>query len=261
MTTQVPAYLSRGSGPTAVVFLHGVGGGKGAFPRQLEALAARGYRAVSWDMPGYGGTPAVEPYTIGELARSLERLIDALAPKKCAIVGHSMGGMVAQEAYALFSQKIQGLVLSGTSPAFGKPGGAWQQSFLQARLGPLDAGKTMPELAERLVQGMLGESPDPEGVRIALALMSAVPSATYRAALSALMGFDRRALLPEIAVPTLTVAGERDTNAPPAVLEKMAEKISGASYQCIAGAGHLANLERPSEFNDVLLSFLKSRDL
>ena len=60
--------------------------------------------------------------------------------------------------------------------------------------------------------------------------MSAVPPATYRAALHALMSFDRRALLPAITVPTLALAGEVDPNAPPAVMQKMAEKIPGAAY-------------------------------
>ena len=78
--------------------------------------------------------------------------------------------------------------------------------------------------------------------------MGAVSPATYRAALHALMSFDRRALLPAISVPTLVLAGDVDPNAPPAVMQKMAEKIPGAQYECLPRTGHLASLERPTPF-------------
>jgi len=66
----VPAYLSRGSGDTAVVMLHGVGGGAAAWTPQLDALAGSGYLAVAWDAPGYGATAPIEPYDMANLARS-----------------------------------------------------------------------------------------------------------------------------------------------------------------------------------------------
>jgi len=87
-------------------------------------------------------------------------------------------------------------------------------------------------------------------------IMSAVPPATYRAALHALMSFDRRPLLPSICVPTLALAGEVDPNAPPAVMRKMAEKIPGAVYECLPNVGHLASLERPAAFNQSIVRFL-----
>jgi pimeloyl-ACP methyl ester carboxylesterase len=252
----VPAYLEQGSGDVAVVMLHGVGGGKEAWPRQLEFLAARGCRVVAWDMPGYGASAAIEPYTMAGLADALQALLDRLGARTNVVLGHSMGGMVAQEAYARSSARIHGLILSGTSPAFGKPDGEWQQQFLAARLAPLDAGRTMADVAEKLVPTMIGEAPDAAGLALARALMAAVPISTYRAALHALMGFDRREALGRVTVPTLVLAGERDTTAPPAVMRKMAEKIPGAQYRELPGAGHLANLEQPDAFNAVLDVFL-----
>ena len=85
-----------------------------------------------------------------------------------------------------------------------------------------------------------------------------VPAATYRAAVECIVTFEQRASLPNIRVPTLVVAGERDRNAPAPMMEKMASKIPGATYVCIAGAGHLANMERPDAFDRVLLDFLAS---
>jgi 3-oxoadipate enol-lactonase len=257
MSEAIPAYSSRGDGETTVFLLHGIGGGKEYWALQLDVLAREGYRAIAWDMPGYGQSEWVEPYTLPVLAKSLERLVDHLTPQRAILLGHSMGGMVALEALALFPSKIAGAILSCTSPAFGKPDGAWQQGFLQQRLAPLDAGKSMADVAPNLVHGMVAADADPAAIRRAIDIMSAVPPATYRAALHALMNFDRRALLPAIAVPTLALAGDVDPNAPPMVMQKMAEKIPGALYECLPRTGHLASLEQPEAFNELVLRFLK----
>jgi pimeloyl-ACP methyl ester carboxylesterase len=253
----IPAYIEQGTGRTAVVMLHGVGGGKDAFRPQMAPLAQAGYRAIAWDMPGYGDSAGIAPYDMAGLAEAAVRLLDAIDASRVVLLGHSMGAMVAQELVALHPARVSGLVLSATSPAFGKPDGAWQQSFLADRLGPLDAGKTMADVAARLVPAMIGAEAEPEGVSLAAALMGRVPPPTYRAALHALMGFDRRASLADIRVPTLVIAGERDPAAPAAVMEKMASRIPGSAYVLLAGAGHLANLERPQAFNAALLAFLQ----
>jgi pimeloyl-ACP methyl ester carboxylesterase len=255
----IPAFDEQGAGDTAVVMLHGVGGGRGAWAGQLGSFAAAGYRAVAWDAPGYGDSPAIEPYDMPGLARALERLLGAIAAPRVVLLGHSMGGMLAQEAVIAFPERIAGLVLSATSPAFGRSDGAWQQDFLRQRLGPLDAGKTMADLAPGLARGLVGPDADPAGVQRAIEVMSRVPGDTYRKALGAIVGFDRRSALGAIGVPVLAVAGEHDATAPPAVMEKMAQKIPGAEYALLAGCGHLANLERPRAFDAAVLGWLARR--
>lgn len=251
----VPAFTVLGGGPT-VVMLHGIGGGHLSFAPQVETLAASGYRAVAWDMPGYGHSAPIEPYTFKGLAESCLSLIDSLKCDTVTLVGHSMGGMVAQEVMARRPGKINRLVLCGTSPAFGKPDGDWQRAFVAERTAPLDAGKSMDELAETLVPQMIGPGSLPEGVRLAQHCMGMVPAATYRRALECIVTFDRRANLPNIVVPTLLVAGEHDRNAPPAVMRKMADQIPHSSYLEMKGIGHLQNLEAPEEFDGLLLNFL-----
>jgi pimeloyl-ACP methyl ester carboxylesterase len=252
----VPAFIESGAGRIAVVMLHGVGGGKEAFRPQIQPLAEAGYRAIAWDMPGYGESPAIAPCDMAGLAAALVALLDRLDIERAALLGHSMGAMVALEAVARTPARVAALVLSAGSPAFGKPDGAWQQAFLRDRLGPLDAGGTMAEVAHRLVPSMVGECFAPEGAALAASIMSRVPPATYRAALHALMGFDRRDALAGIGVPTLAIAGELDPAAPAAVMEKMAARIPGARYVLLPRAGHLANLEQPAAFNAAVLEFL-----
>jgi 3-oxoadipate enol-lactonase len=168
-----------------------------------------------------------------------------------------MGGMIAQEAVALDRESVHGLILFATSPAFGKPGGDWQQQFLQSRFASLDAGHGMAGLAPKLVAGMVAPNADASTIASAVALMSGVPERTYRAALAAIVSFNRLDELKRIAVPTLCLAGELDTNAPPAVMEKMAARIPNAAYHCLLGAGHLGNMELPAVFNAAVLEFLK----
>jgi 3-oxoadipate enol-lactonase len=249
------AFTVLGAGHT-VLMLHGIGGGHLAFAPQVETLASSGYRAVAWDMPGYGHSAPVEPYNFKGLAARCIALIESLQCGQVTLVGHSMGGMVAQEVMARRPELVDKLVLCGTSPSFGKPEGDWQRQFIAQRTAPLDAGQTMADLAQVLVPQMTGPGALPEGLRLATHCMAQVNPATYRRALEALVTFDRRANLPNIHVPTLVVAGEFDRNAPPAVMQKMAQAIPGSTYLEMKGIGHLMNLEAPDEFDGMLLNFL-----
>lgn len=253
----LPAARSLGHGKTAVFLLHGVGGGKEAWAANQPALANAGYHTVAWDAPGYGASEPVNPCNMASLARALERLMDHVGAATNVLLGHSMGGMVAQEAAALFPQKIHGLILSATSPSFGPPGSGWQQTFLRERFAPLDAGLGMAGLAQQLVPAMMAPGIAAGQREPAAALMSSVPEATYRSALAAIVEFNQLANLPRIAVPAFCLAGEHDRNAPPSVLRKMGERIPAARYDCIPGVGHLANMEAPAAFNVMVLEFLQ----
>lgn len=236
--------------------LHGIGGGHLAFAPQVETFASSGYRAVAWDMPGYGRSPPIEPYNFKGLAQSCITLIESLQCGDVHLLGHNMGGMVAQEVVARRPELVSKLILCGTTPSFGEADGDWQREFIARSTAPLDAGKSMAELAQALVPQLIGPGSLPEGVRLATHCMSQVPASTYRRALEAQLSFDRRANLPQIHVPTLVIAGEHDRNAPPAVVKEMAEAIPRSTYLEMRGVGHLQNLEAPDEFDTLVLNFL-----
>ena len=244
-----------------VLMLHGVGGGRAAWDVSGTGamLAQAGFTALSADFPGYGLSAPVQPYDLAGMAGAVIDTLAALGGGPAVLVGHSMGGMVAQEVMARAPQAVAALVLAGTSPAFGKPGGDWQQAFLQSRFAPLDAGLGMAGLAAQLVPAMVAPGTAPAAIAAALAMMAGVPEATYRAAVAALVAFDRRANLPNIQVPTLVITGEHDRTAAPEVARKMAERIPGALCHILPGAGHLLNIEQPDAFNTVLLQFLQQR--
>ena len=257
--SRIPNYSSLGAGPV-VLFLHGIGGGHLAFAPQLETLAQAGFRAVAWDMPGYGHSDPIEPYTFKGLAEKCMALIDALATRhgqQVSLVGHSMGGMVAQEVMVRRPELVSQLVLCGTSAAFGRADGDWQRQFVEQRMAPLQQGKTMAEVARELVPAMAGPRALPAGLRLAEHCMAGVSPGTYRRALEALVTFDRRQELAQISAPTLLVAGENDPNAPPEVMRKMEQRILGSRSVVMSGIGHLMNLESPDEFDQLLIHFLR----
>ncbi len=251
------AFTRAGPPGRPVILLHGIGGGKALWAGSVAALAAAGLDAIALDLPGYGDSRSEAPGGMPLMAQAVLRTMDALGLARAALVGHSMGGMVAQEIAATAPQRVSALVLACTSPAFGKADGDWQARFVAERLKPLDAGQGMPGLAAALVPPMLGPAAEPAGAALATRVMAAVPEATYRAVLAAIVAFDRRAALPAIAVPTLCLSGEHDRTAPPRVLRGMAERIAGARHVELAGAGHIANVETPAAFDAAVVGFLQ----
>ena len=243
---------------STLLFLHGVGGGHAAWDRQLPYFTARGYRALAWDQPGYGRAPMVEPYDFEQVAAALVR---QLGGEPAVLVGHSMGGFVAQEVYARHPERVGALVLCFTSAAFGGAGGDFARQFIAARIAPLDDGKTMAEIAARLMPSMRGSRSDAQGLAHAEGVMAGVPPETYREAVRLLTTFDRRAQLPEIRVPTLLVAGGDDRVAPAEVMQRMARKIPGAEFVLLDGCGHLGPMDQPDPFNEALAQFLERHKL
>ena len=236
-------------------FLHGLGGGHAAWDEQLAYFRTRGYRCVAWDQSGYGGTPLVEPYSLENVTTELKK---QLGGKPAILVGHSMGGLIAQEAYARFPELVQAMALCFTSAAF-VGGSEFTAKFVAERINPLERGQSMAQIAAQLMPAMSGTIADPAGQARAIRIMSALPPRTYRKAVQLLTTFDRRADLPKIAVPTLLVAGSDDRTAPSAILQKMAAKIPQSEFVEIKGCGHLGPMDQPHEFNAVLEAFFKKK--
>jgi pimeloyl-ACP methyl ester carboxylesterase len=264
----LPALTQAGHGSTAVVLLHGIGGGRQVWSEAgsdtVRTLAQAGYRALAMDFPGYGDSVALGLPEMDRMVEAVLALIThlragragALPVEAVVLLGHSMGGMVAQEVVARHPQVVQGLVLACTSALFGKADGAWQRQFVADRLAPLDAGLGMAGMAQKLVPALMAASATAAAAALAQQTMAAVPEASYRVALAAIAGFDRRARLAEIAVPCLMLAAAEDRTSPPDMMQRMAGRVNGASYVCMQHTGHVANLDSPAQFNAAVLDFL-----
>jgi len=252
----IPAFTALGAGRTTILMLHGLSGGHLAFAPQVESFAGAGYRAVAWDMPGYGHSAPIEPYTFKGLAQRCIALIESLKCDAVVLLGHGMGGMVAQEVVARRPDRVSRLILCGTSAGFAGAEGEAQRRQVEESRDRLDAGATMAELASELVPRLIGPGSLPEGVRLAEHCMRQVPVATYRRALECLLTFDRRAALGHIGVPTLLLTGEHDRHTPPAAMRAMAAAIPHSTFYEMRGIGHLPNLEAPDDFDGLVLNFL-----
>jgi pimeloyl-ACP methyl ester carboxylesterase len=190
------------------------------------------------------------------MAAELAAALDVLRAERVILLGHSIGGMVALEFAATFPERLRALILSATTPTFGSRDGTFQREFVQARLGPLDAGQTMAQIAANSAPRLVGSAAAPEAVPTLVRLMSEIPEATFRAAVACLVTFDRRGDLARIAVPTLLIAGEEDTNAALKTMTRMAGTIPGARFEVLRGIGHLAPLECADLYAEIVRRFL-----
>lgn len=240
-----------------VVFLQGIGGGSELWAPQLASFAAAGYEPVALDIPGYGKREPVDHMDFDMLAADVEAQIDQRKLKAPVVVGHSLGGMIAQTLLRRRPDFYRAAVLSGTSPAFGNPDGDFQQKFVAERLGPLDRGLTMADVAAASADQIMAPNANPANRKLLIDVMGSVSPRTYRAAVKCLVHFDERANLPQIKVPVLCLVGEFDRNAPAAMMQRLAAKIPGARYVCLPGLGHMPNLELPQAFDAAIFDFLR----
>lgn len=250
----LPHFSTLGSGHT-VLMLHDADGGHLTFAPQVETLASLGYRAVAWDMPGYGNSAPIEPYGFKGLAESCLALIDALQCGPVTLVGHGMGAMVALEVAVRQSAVVRRLVLCAGGPALDAQAMA---DWVEPRLAALDsAPDDMAALAHAVVPQFIGSAALPEGVRLATHALSQVYKGAYRRALQALSTFDRSAaVLGRLHMPTLVIGGAQDRCTPPAALQALAHVLPDARYLDLPGAGHWPQLEDPDAFDGALADFL-----
>ncbi|MEM7429261.1 MAG: alpha/beta fold hydrolase [Pseudomonadota bacterium] len=238
-----------------LVFLHGIGGSGEIWAPQTGHFVPR-HRVLAWNAPGYGGAEPIDDVTFPALAARLAEDMTEAGFQQAVIVGHSFGGMVAQQLARDHPERVTGLVLSGTSAAFGNPDGDFQRKFVAARTRPLDQGKTMADVARAVAPSLVGDGAPAEAVELAISCMSAVPEKTYRGIVALLTTFDLRSSLQTISVPALLIAGTDDRTAPASMMERMAGRIPGAGFETMEGAGHLAPLEQPAEFNRLVETFI-----
>lgn len=236
---------------TPTLLLHGIGGRAALWAPTVAALAPR--RVIAMDMPGYDGRhPALTSFA------ALADAAVALFEGQADLVGHSLGGMIALEIALRHPERVRRLVVVASSPAFGSRDPAFREAFLAARQKPLDEGQGMAGVAEALVPAMLGLSVNPgANLGAAIAAMASVNEAAYRTTLALLTSFDRRADLPRVTQPTLLIAGEADSTAPPRGMARMADCMPNARLLVICGAGHLLPLEAPDAFHRAVLEFLE----
>jgi 3-oxoadipate enol-lactonase len=249
------AYDIEGSGPL-VVFLHGIGGNRSNWDRQVAYFAAR-FCAVAWDARGYGTSDdPPQPLKFSNYADDLVRLLDHLDADRAHLVGLSMGGMILQDFYGRYADRVATLALVDTSAGFGNVSVEVRRDFLARRLDPLERGLTPADIAPGVVEVLVAKSATATARQRMHVSIEALRVEPYKQALHAIITTDFRAVLPHINVPTLVIVGDEDVVTPPADAEFLTRAIRGAKLVTIPGAGHLTNIEQPESFNAALETFL-----
>lgn len=246
---------------TTVFLLHGAFGAKEYWRAQIRCFAQNGYRVIAWDAPGYGLSPLPEEFSIDYCAKAAAALIQKEGGKRNVVMGHSMGGMIAQRAWLYAPDLIHGYVLSATSAAFGQSDGDWQREFVRQRVAPLDAGRSIPDYAPDMLKSMMAPGAHGKNVDLLIATVSEMREETFRAAVASIASYEGRALLAGMNVPALCIAGELDRTAPAVVMQKMASKMPKAQFVELQGAGHFGWAENAAQFNMQIIQFLSSNGL
>ncbi len=237
----------------------GIGSDATSFDRIGEHLSGV-CECIGWNLPGYGGTALRTGYSFPDLTQWLLEDLDTRGYDKAHFLGHSIGGMVAQDFALTHPDRTASVILSGTTHAFGGKDDSFKRAFLDTRLKPLDEGKSMADLAKAFVPQLMGPSVATELVEAAINNMAGVPQAAYREAMQCLVTFDRREDIRTLSVPALLIAGELDQNAPLKTMTKMAGLIADARLETLPGIGHMAPLEVPERFADIVRNFLERMD-
>jgi len=253
-----PTWLASGQGDTPLVLLHGMGSTASIWLPQLEHFGST-RQTVAWTMPGYAQSPALASLSWPGLADALRTMLDALRIEKAHILGHSIGGMVAQEFYHRHPQRVQSLVLSATSAAFGSTDAAWTAEFLRQRTDAMDAYKHFSDAAPTMLSGFMGPAVTPTMRALAELSAGGIDKQRYLDAMRLLVTFDRRAQFQDIAVPQLLLAGELDTQAPPKGMKRLAQDNAKARFVELPGLCHMANIESPHTFNHAVDTFLAAQ--
>jgi pimeloyl-ACP methyl ester carboxylesterase len=247
------AYERIGDGPV-LVLLHGFTQDSRVWRPQLESLSDQ-FTLIAWDAPGAGQSPdPPETFAMRDWAHSLAGLLDACEVPQAHLLGLSWGGLLAQEFYRHYAERVLSLVLADTYAG-------WKGSLLepmpQERLAAClqDASLPPSDFVGNYLPGMFSESPSPEIQEYLAMIMADFHPLGFRLMANALAHADTRDLLPNIRVPTLLIWGDADKRSPMRVAYQMRDAIPTARLAVISGAGHVSNLEAPSQFNAEVLAF------
>jgi pimeloyl-ACP methyl ester carboxylesterase len=196
--------------------------------------------------------------TIPGLAQSFNSLVAHTRTRRTVVLGHSMGGMVAQKAYDLAPDTMDALVLSATAHTFNHSGPQWQADFLRTRVAPLTSGRTIREYAPEMLRTMMGPGASGPIIEHILYNVQLMDGEGFQAAVKALTQYLEEDVIARVKIPCLCIAGELDTTCPSPVMRKMATLANGEFHE-MKGVGHYGWGERPSEYHDKLIDFMQRR--
>lgn len=250
-------------GDTLALFLHGIGGSRKNWTRQLQQ-AGHIMTACAMDLRGYGdSTLGFQQSDVDAYCEDILRVMDHFGAKKLVLVGLSYGSWIATSFAMRRPELLTGLVLSGGCTGMSEAGPEEREAFRVSREVPLNAGQIPADFAPAVVKVLAGPHASDATKAELLASMSAIPAPTYRDALICFTSPRERFDFAKLDMPVLMMTGEHDRLAPPSEIRAVAGRIVDAQpradvqYETIPGVGHVCNVEGPAAYNAHLIPFLQ----
>lgn len=236
-----------------LVFSNSLGSDFRIWDEVVERLAGR-YRILLYDKRGHGLSDApTGPYTIDDHADDFEALLDHFGIAGAAVVGLSVGGMIAQRLAVRAPDRVKALVLCGTAARIGSQEGWADRIGAVERAGIASVADSILELwfTADFRQRRADEF---AGWRNMLVRM---PADGYVATCATVRDTDLRADAARIAAPVLCVAGDQDGSTPPDLVQATAQLIPGARFTLIENAGHIPCVEQPEVLANLIREHLE----
>ncbi len=238
---------------TPVVFVHGFLGGSQQWKGQIAALAGR--EVVAVDLPGFGDNAQTEP--LDTIAAYATWVLDALTSQGIShfnLVGHSMGGMIAQEMTLLAPDRVESLVLYGTGATGVLPGRfeTIETSKLRAKS---DGAKAT---AGRIVATWFLSPTETETFETCLEIAEQTKLSAILAGLEAMQTWNSADRLTSITARTLLIWGDQDRTYPWSQTEHLWRALPDVRLAVLPDCAHAAHLEKPDIFDALLRDFFVS---
>jgi uncharacterized protein (TIGR02246 family) len=240
----------QGTGDLALVFLHYWGGSSRTWEAVVNELSSQ-YRTIATDHRGWGDSDAPEHgYSIADLADDAAEVIEALNLKRYVLVGHSMGGKVAQLLASRRPQGLAGVVLVAPSPPS-------PMALADEQRAAMAASYESRESVSWVLDNVLTANP------LSPAYREQVIADSLRGAPQARAAWPNAAMLEDITrevhaidVPVMVIAGERDQVDRVETLQReLLPRIAGARLHVLPGVGHLSPLEAPATVAKLIRKF------
>ena len=240
-------WTSTGTGPKAVIFVHGWTCDSTSWQYQAPAISEQ-YRAITLDLPGHGKSesPTDGRFSMELFARAVEAVRSEAGIDKAVLVGHSMGTPVVRQYTLMYPERVAGLVLVD---------GLVQLAGAEPVARPRMIGPEGQRMREGIARGMASTA-TPEVQDQIVKMMLATSEATADGAMVAT--WDQSSWTNDVvSVPVLGVYAGMSSVANPEGLERLYSQLD---YHVIPGTGHFLMMEKPQEFNRLLGDFLAKLD-
>jgi 3-oxoadipate enol-lactonase len=245
-----------GAGPT-VLFLHGIGSSRRRWDPHLEPVRAAGYRCVRLDLRGFGESGGADQrFAMETFLADLVEFSQTLRAERFHLVGHSLGGMIAQKFAVDHRARVASLVLASTTSHNGRRATAFARAMTTLSERGYDAVVSDPALKaeiEFVLAEAFPKTPMLEFLRSGLEEPSSARANAWRACIE----FSTKDRLGELSCPVLVLHGTADRLIPFRAGQLVHEAIPHSEWIAEEGAGHSLPRERAESFTRALLDFLR----